>query len=41
MTKRYIRQEILDGLKAIKQGKGKQTIVLPSDVTAIRETNTK
>ena len=35
--KRDIGQELLDGIAAIKQGKGKRTTVdLPSDVKAIR-----
>lgn len=36
--KRDIGQELLDGITAIKKGKGKRTIVeLPSDVKSIRK----
>ncbi len=36
--KRDIGQEILDGIRAIKSGKGKKTIVkMPGDVRVIRE----
>ncbi len=37
-TKRNIGQEILDGIRAIKTGKGKKCIVkMPDDVRVIRE----
>ena len=37
MAKRDIGQEILDGLKAIKQGEGQRKVVVLPDVLAIRE----
>ncbi len=37
MTKRNIGDEILNGLKAIKQGKGARKAVILPDVQAIRE----
>lgn len=37
MSKRDIGQEILDGVKAIKSGKGKRHAVMLPDVQAIRE----
>lgn len=37
MNKRDIGQEILDGIKAIKSGKGKRHVVVLPDVHAIRE----
>jgi putative transcriptional regulator len=37
MNKRDIGQEILDGIKAIKNGKGKRHVVMLPDVLAIRQ----
>jgi len=37
MDKRDIGSEILDGLKAIKQGRGERKAVMIPDVTAIRK----
>jgi len=37
MNKRDIGQEILEGIDAIKQGKGKKQIVMLPNVQAIRE----
>jgi len=37
MAKRDIGQEVLDSLKAIKQGEGQRKVVVLPDVLAIRE----
>ena len=37
MAKRDIGNEILDGLKSLKQGQGERTAVIMPDVLAIRE----